>query len=119
MSHKRQRQQWQKEVRARHAEDRVKPPVLEEPRTLRVNPDHLAPTPFPAPQKLLKVKTEYFSVLALWRKLGGIWSCVMAPPEIRWMKGMSPDRAKLELLKMGADFHFLDPNVRGPSHGAL
>lgn len=71
------------------------------------------------PTRLLRVTTDYFCAGAIWKKISGVWSCINAAPILKWMVGMNSDKAKLALLKMGANYEFLDPTVTGPSHGAL
>lgn len=59
------------------------------------------------PQRLLRVQTDYFCAGALWAKIGGIWSCVHTAPILHWMRGMTTAQAKIDLLKMQADFQWL------------
>lgn len=56
----------------------------------------------PYQERVLKVSTEYFSAQARYRKVSGVWSCVAADEQIKWLKGMSCAEAKVNLLKMGA-----------------
>jgi len=73
-------------------------------------------------EKLLRVVTDHFVAGAVYEKISGVWSCTLAAPIIHWLKGLNLSQAKIALLKMGADYQFLDspgPNVTGPSHGAL
>lgn len=58
-------------------------------------------------EKVLEVVTDYFSAEAVWKKIYGIWSCVSVAPELRWMKGMGQQEAKLALLKMGASWKWI------------
>lgn len=62
----------------------------------------------PAAMRLLRVSTEYFVAGAEWRKIGGIWSCVRAAPIIKWLVGMNADAAKLALLRMGAEWEWIE-----------
>lgn len=57
--------------------------------------------------RLLRVQNEHFTVNVLWKKIHGVWSCVEVPPVLRWMKGMTPDEAKLALLRMDATFEWV------------
>ena len=112
-------QQWQHEVRVKHAEARLRPPALDNPRPIQLQPNRLQPTP-PHPRKLLRVQTDYFTAGALWEKIGGLWSCTRAAPILHWMKGRSPSQSAAALEKMGAHYQFLpDPAIKGSSHGAL
>jgi hypothetical protein len=57
---------------------------------------------------VLHIKTEFYEAVAKWKKIYGIWSCIEAMKEVRWMKGMSKERAQLELLKLGATWEWKD-----------
>lgn len=63
--------------------------------------------------RILVVSTEFFESESLWEKISGIWSCVKSGPSLRWMKGMNADSAKIALLKMGASWHWTNPEVSG------
>ena len=65
------------------------------------------------PTKLLRVVTEHFVAGAEWRKVYGAWSCVRAAPILRWMAGMNRDQAKVALLRMGAQWEWIEPSVHG------
>jgi hypothetical protein len=108
------RQQWQREVRVKHAERRLPPPVLEGSRPIRVKADRIPPSE-PRPRKLLRVETDYFVAGALWEKIGGCWSCTKAAPIIKWMRGRSAQQVAAALEKMGADYQFL-PVGHGQPH---
>ena len=56
---------------------------------------------------LLEVKTDFYQAMAKWKKIYGIWSCVEAGKEVRWMVGMSKEQAQLELLRLGAKWEWL------------
>lgn len=118
MSRKDQRNQWQREISAKRAEDNLPPSALLTERSIQIH--SLQPTKPTACQKILKVQTEFFTAVATWRKIGGVWSCIQADTVIQWMKGMNPNQTAAQLLKMGANYQFLpDPDIRGSAHGAL
>lgn len=56
--------------------------------------------------RVLNVSTEYFSAKAWYRKINGVWSCVKADDKIKWLKGMDCGKAKIALLKMGAEINW-------------
>ena len=56
---------------------------------------------------LLKVQTDYFQAGAIWRKIYGIWSCTHAARVLSWMRGLSPSKVKIALLKMDARFSWI------------
>jgi len=65
-------------------------------------------TPKNCPTRILMVRTEYFEAEALWKKVGGIWSCVgVSSPEIGWKVGEKAGAVKLALLRMGAEWKFV------------
>lgn len=59
-------------------------------------------------EKLLRVQTDWFCAGAVWQKIHGLWSCVHAAPILRWMVGKTPSEVKIALLKMGAEFEWLN-----------
>lgn len=79
------------------------------------------PTPPPAPvrmgtgrlEKTLLVETDFFSAVATFRRIYGVWSCVDADSVLSWMKHTTMDQIKIALLKMGAQFQWLSPNQSG------
>lgn len=85
----------------------VPPAKLDVQRQLRVQACDLAPRITPTPTKYLHVQTDYFTAQSIWKKIGGVWSCVKADPVLKWMVGMSTDNAKLALIKMNATYNFL------------
>lgn len=62
--------------------------------------------------RLLRVETEYFVAGAVFAKIGGIWSCTLAAPIIRWMVGKNAGTIKLALLRMNAKWQWMnDPTA--------
>jgi len=59
-------------------------------------------------ERLLRVETDYFVAGAVWQKINCYWTCTAAAPILRWMKGRSPQQAAAALLKMGANYQWLD-----------
>ena len=53
------------------------------------------------PWKHLEAWNEYWRGVAVWKRLGGLWSCVEADECLRWLVGMSHEKAKNELLRRG------------------
>lgn len=54
----------------------------------------------------LSVITDGMEAAAVWKKIYGIWSCISTTPNLQWMIGMNTDQAKLNLLKMGAEYEW-------------
>lgn len=61
-----------------------------------------------SPEKLLRVETDYFVAGAVYQKIYGVWSCVLAAPILSWLKGKNTDQAKLDLLKMNASWSWIN-----------
>jgi len=57
-------------------------------------------------RRLLKVQSEDFRAGAVWEKVNGVWSCISTATILHWMKGMAKDQAAINLLKMGARWHW-------------
>ncbi len=57
-------------------------------------------------ERLLVVRTGYFTAGAVFKRSNGVWACVRAAPIIKWMVRKSPDGIKVALLKMGADWEW-------------
>lgn len=64
--------------------------------------------PRPVKEKLLRVSTGYFVAGSVWRKISNVWSCVKTAPILHWMKGKTPDQVHLILLKMQADYEWVE-----------
>lgn len=59
---------------------------------------------------MIIVSNPHFTAAALWAKIGGVWSCTKTAPVLRWMRRMSPDKAKIALLKMDAAWSWHQPD---------
>lgn len=62
--------------------------------------------PQKCPIKHLRCKNEYWDGVAVWKRLGAIWSCVDADEELKWLVGMSHEKAKNELLRRGCQWEW-------------
>ena len=57
-----------------------------------------------------------FTAGALWKRKEGQWRCILTAPIIKWMKGMEPGAAKLELARRGCSWEWV-PLSEGPAAG--
>lgn len=57
-------------------------------------------------ERLMRCQNDYFVAGAVWRRKDGIWSCIRAAPIIKWMLGMSPESAKMNLAKRGCSWQW-------------
>lgn len=55
----------------------------------------------------MRCQNDYFVAGAVWRRKDGIWSCIRAAPIIKWMLGMSPESAKMNLAKRGCSWQWV------------
>lgn len=58
----------------------------------------------PDVQRILVCWNDYWTAGALWRRKDGVWGCVTAEERLGWMKGKSPEQAKLELARLGCEW---------------
>lgn len=58
---------------------------------------------------LMRATNEYFTAGAVWVRRANVWTCTEAAPILRWMKGMNRDQAKIELLRRGCTWEWIDP----------
>lgn len=58
----------------------------------------------PVARKFLTASNEFWSETSLWEKKDGIWRCVSATGVLERLKGMNPAQAKVELLRLGAEW---------------
>lgn len=70
-------------------------------------------------RKCLRVSTEYFTAGAEFEKVCGRWECVETAPILRWMRGKGPADIKLCLLRMNAQWEWINrsPTIKGDAHG--
>lgn len=66
-----------------------------------------APIYSESPDRLLWCSNEYATAGAVWQKKEGQWKCIATTPILKWMRGMNPVDAKMELLKRGYKFKWL------------
>jgi hypothetical protein len=66
------------------------------------------PKPVQKVTKLLRVCTEYYTAGAVWEKVFGVWSCARTAPILHWMRGKTPAQVHLELIRLGAEFQWLE-----------
>ena len=64
----------------------------------------------PEKYRMLRVSTEFYTAGAVWVKRCGVWAATQTDPILDWMRFKSPGEVHLTLLKMGADFQWLDIN---------
>lgn len=57
--------------------------------------------PSPTVIKRFRIWNEYWEGWAVYRRLANVWSVVEWSPEVKFLKGMNADKAKLELLRRG------------------
>ncbi len=69
---------------------------------------HQEPKLRPAKLRLLRVCTGFYTAGAVWQKIYGVWSVAETAPILHWMRGKSPAEVHLELLRLGAEFQWLD-----------
>lgn len=58
--------------------------------------------------RLLWVQNKHFTAAAVFRRISGAWSCQHAAPILRWMVGKGMGEIKVELLRLGAKWEWLE-----------
>lgn len=92
--------------------------TLKQSRRIEVHSWKLKPAPYRVIRtKILVVSTEFFTAFTHWSNEFGSWRCTKADPKLDWMLKLSPDQAKLALLKMGAQFTWADSSDQGLESG--
>lgn len=59
--------------------------------------------------KILTVRNEFWTAMAVWNRKNGVWSCAMADRPVQWMIGKTPGQVQIELLKLGANWSWDGP----------
>src|SRR6266542_1095904 len=52
----------------------------------------------------MQISNEFWTGKAIWRRLANVWACIEASKEVEWMRKLSRDKAKVELLKRGCSW---------------
>lgn len=72
----------------------------------------------PDTKRVIHVSNEFWSAAATFHRKDGIWRCIQADSIIDWMKVVPFDRIKVELLKRGCSWKWLQSPRNGDGERA-
>jgi len=65
--------------------------------------------------RILTVTTDFWTAQSRWVFRYGKWECVITDKELGFLKGLSPEQARLELLGLGAKWQWTQVEDQSPS----